>query len=84
MWKFGWIGKWAPMFDPINDSTDRNWKIWLVFTALAITLIASLIMVLRMTQMPLKSYAGRLPALTSEQRETAAGVHQVVESLAAE
>jgi hypothetical protein len=64
IWQFGWIGKWAQMFEPINDSANRNWKIWLVFTALVITLIASLIWVLRMTQMPLKFYAGQLPPLT--------------------
>ena len=72
------------MFDPINDSTDRRWHIWVVLTVLTVAMITSLTWVLRMTQMPLNSYTGQLPPLTSQQRVTAAGVRQVVESLAAE
>lgn len=59
------------MFEQDNDSTNRNWKMWIVLTVLAVALLVSMIWVLRMTRMPLKSYTGALPPLTSEQLETA-------------
>jgi len=54
------------MFEQVSASGVRNWKLWLVLAALAIALLASLIWALRMTRMPLKSYVGQLPLLTSE------------------
>jgi hypothetical protein len=48
---------------------------------LAFTLLASLTWVLRMTQMPLKSYTGQLPPLTAEQLETANHLSQHVKYL---
>jgi Zn-dependent M28 family amino/carboxypeptidase len=59
------------MFEQVSDSTSRNWKMWIVLSVLAVALLASLMWVLRMTRMPLKSYTGALPPLTSEQMETA-------------
>jgi len=69
------------MFEQASDSVSGNWKLWLALSALAFTLLASLIWVLRMTQLPLKTYAGRLSPLTSEQREIANHLSQHVKYL---
>lgn len=71
------------MFEQVSDPAGRHWKLWLVLAALAFTLLASLIWVLRMTRMPLKSYAGQLPPLTGEQLETANHLSQHVKYLSA-
>lgn len=59
------------MFEQVSASASRSWKMWLILAVLAVALVASLIWVLRMTRMPLKSYTAALPPLTSEQLETA-------------
>jgi hypothetical protein len=59
------------MFEQASASASRNWKMWIVLAVLAVALLASLIWVLRMTRMPLRSYTATLPPLTSEQLETA-------------
>ncbi len=59
------------MFEQVSDSASRSWKMWIVLAVLAVALLAILIWVLRMTRMPLKSYTGALPPLTSERLETA-------------
>ena len=69
------------MFEQASESAGRNWKLWLALTALAFALLASLIWVLRMTRMPLKSYAGQLPSPTSEQLEIANHLSQHVKYL---
>jgi len=69
------------MFEQVSASGVRNWKLWLVLAALAIALLASLIWALRMTRMPLKSYVGQLPPLTSEQLEIADHLSQHVKYL---
>jgi Zn-dependent M28 family amino/carboxypeptidase len=69
------------MFEQVSESVGRNWKLWLALAALAFTLLASLIWVLRMTRMPLKSYAGQLPSLTTEQLEIANHLSQHVKYL---
>ena len=70
------------MFDQINDRPRRNWHIWVVFAVLIITILASVIWVLRMTQMPLKSYRGPLPPLTHEESEMADHLSQHITYLA--
>jgi Zn-dependent M28 family amino/carboxypeptidase len=69
------------MFEHLSEATGRNWKLWLALAALAIALTACLIWVLRMTRMPLKSYAGQLPPLTREQLEIANHLSQHVKYL---
>ncbi|HEY2119774.1 MAG TPA: M28 family peptidase [Candidatus Acidoferrum sp.] len=69
------------MFEQVSDSADRNWKLWIVLAAIAFALLGSLVWVLRMTQMPLKSYRGELPALTKEYLETANRLSQHVKYL---
>ena len=69
------------MFEQVNESAGKSWKLWLVLAVLAFGLFASLIWVLRMTRMPEKSYNGQLPPLTNEQLETASHLSQYVKYL---
>jgi Zn-dependent M28 family amino/carboxypeptidase len=69
------------MFEQVSESAGRSWKLWLVLAVLAFALLASLIWVLRMTRMPLKSYSGQLPPLTNEQLESASHLSQHVKYL---
>jgi len=69
------------MFEQVNVSAGRSWKLWLVLAVLAFGLLACLIWVLRMTRMPLKSYTGQLPPLTSEQLGIANHLSQDVKYL---
>jgi len=55
--------------------------LWLVLAVLTFGLLASLLWVLRMTRMPLRSYAGQLPPVTNEQLETASRLSQHVKYL---
>jgi len=71
------------MFEQVSDAADRHWKLWLALATLAFALLASLIWVFRMTRMPLKSYTGQLPPLTSEELETANHLSQHVKYLSA-
>jgi Zn-dependent M28 family amino/carboxypeptidase len=57
------------MFESVSNRTGPNWTLRLVSAALIVSLVASLIWVLRMTQMPLKSYSGPLPPLSNAQSE---------------
>jgi len=50
------------MFEQVSESAGRSWKLWLVLAVLSFGLLASLIWVLRMTRMPLKSYSGSFPS----------------------
>jgi hypothetical protein len=54
------------MFESI-DAQGPNWKLRFVCAALALALVAGLGWLLRMTQMPLRSYKGPLPQLSPEQ-----------------
>jgi Zn-dependent M28 family amino/carboxypeptidase len=69
------------MFDQVNDSAGRIWRRRFVFAAPVVILLASLIWVSWMIQMPLKSYPGQLPPLTSEQLESANHLSQHVKYL---
>jgi len=66
------------MFEQVSASAGRNWKLWLILTALAIALLTSVIWLLQMTRMQLKSYSGQLPSLNSEQLEAANRLSQHV------
>jgi hypothetical protein len=69
------------MFEQVSESAGRSWKLWLVLAVLSFGLLASLIWVLRMTRMPLKSYSGQLPPLTNGQLETVSHLSQHVKYL---
>lgn len=57
------------MFESIDLSKRPNWKLRISSAAFALAVAAGTIWVLRMTQMPLRSYTGPLPPLSSEQIE---------------
>src|SRR5258706_9704833 len=57
------------MFESIDRTQGPNWKLRLLSASLVIALAAGAIWVIRMTQMPLRSYALPLPPLSSEQAE---------------
>jgi Zn-dependent M28 family amino/carboxypeptidase len=57
------------MLESISDHSGPNWKLRLVCTALVVALASGLIWILRMTQMPLKTYSGTLPLLSGPQLE---------------
>ncbi len=57
------------MFESVSNRTGPNWTVRLVSAALVVSLVAGLIWVLRMTQMPLRSYSGPLPPVSNAQSE---------------
>jgi hypothetical protein len=57
------------MFESIGSPNRPNWKLRFVCVALALALIWGVSWLLRMTQMPLRSYKGPLPPLSHEQLE---------------
>jgi hypothetical protein len=57
------------MFESIGTRSGPNWKLLLAAATLVFALFAGLVWILRMTQMPLKSYARPLPPLSSSQAE---------------
>jgi hypothetical protein len=59
------------MFELILDPTKPNWKLWVACTALVLFLVMGFVWIWRMTQMPLKSYKGRLEPLSKEESHLA-------------
>ena len=59
------------MFESFSAPTRPNWILRIAFGAVIVAFFAGLISLWRMTQMPLSSYAGQLPALTADQSEVA-------------
>lgn len=57
------------MFESPSDRSSPNWTLRLAFAALAIAVLAGLVWILRMTQMPLKSYSQPLPPMSSAESE---------------
>jgi hypothetical protein len=57
------------MFESVSDQRGPNWILRFVCAALVIALAAGLIWIVRMTQMPLRSYSGPLPSPSSAQSE---------------
>ena len=70
------------MFDQLSTTMDSKWVWGAVLVAPAGAVLALLIWLLYMTQMPLKSYAGPLDPLSPEQRETSINLSQHVRYLA--
>jgi Zn-dependent M28 family amino/carboxypeptidase len=59
------------MFESIGNRTGPNWKLRMAAAAFVLALFAGLAWLLRMTQMPLRSYAGPLRPLSTEQSKLA-------------
>jgi hypothetical protein len=59
------------MFESISAPTRPNWMLRIVFAAVAVAIAAGFVSLWRMTQMPLSSYKGPLPPLSSAQSELA-------------
>jgi hypothetical protein len=57
------------MFESISPPTGPNWKLRIVLATVAVTLAAGFVALWRMTQMPLRSYAGPPPPLSATQSE---------------
>jgi hypothetical protein len=57
------------MFESVSSRNGPNRKVRVFCAALVLALAAGLVWVLRMTQMPLKSYVGPLPPLSGAQNE---------------
>jgi peptidase M28-like protein len=57
------------MFESVDLASRPNWKLRVTCATIALLLIAALVWLLRMTQMPLRSYAGPLSPLTPEESE---------------
>ena len=58
------------MFEQVGESVGLNWKLWLVLATILVALLATLVWVLRMTHMPLKSFEGQFAPLSAEETET--------------
>jgi len=58
------------MFEQAADSAGPNWKFWLILAVILVALLSGLIWLLRMTQMPLKSFSGQFAPLSAEETET--------------
>jgi hypothetical protein len=57
------------MFESVDLTARPNWKLRIVLAVAALVIVAAVVWLLRMTGMPLKSYAGPLPPLTSQGSE---------------
>lgn len=57
------------MFESVDLAQRPNWKLRISLTAVVVLIIAIGIWLLRITQMPLTSYKGKLPPLSREQSE---------------
>src|SRR5215469_14329314 len=57
------------MFESVDLASRPNWKLRVTSATIVLVLAASLVWLLQMTQMPLRSYVGPLPPMTAEQSE---------------
>src|SRR5712664_253010 len=69
------------MFEHAGESAGPNWKLWLILTAILVALVGTLVWILRMTHMPLKSFTGQLASLSAEEAETSQRLSQHVRVL---
>lgn len=57
------------MFESVDLAVRPNWKLRVTLVAILLALVAGLVWLLRMTQMPLKSYSGPLSPLSHDQSQ---------------
>src|SRR5262252_1719793 len=69
------------MFEQVADSAGLNWKLWLLLATILVALLATLVWILRMTHMPLKSFKGQFAPLSAEETETSQRLSQHVQYL---
>jgi Peptidase family M28 len=69
------------MFEQAADSAGPNWKFWLILATVLVALLSILIWLLRMTQMPMKSFSGQLAPLSAEETETSKHISEHVNYL---
>jgi Zn-dependent M28 family amino/carboxypeptidase len=69
------------MFETISTPGRPNWMLRIACAAVIVALGAGAVSLWRMTQMPLRSYKGRLPALSQEQSDLASRLSQHVKYL---
>jgi hypothetical protein len=69
------------MFESIGSPTGPSWKLRIALALLIVLLVAGAISVWRMTQMPLRSFEGPLPALSDTQMELASRLTEHVRFL---
>lgn len=69
------------MFEQMGESTGPNWKLWLILATILVALLATLVWILRMTHMPLKSFTGQLSPLSAEETDTSQRLSQHVQYL---
>ena len=69
------------MFEQVGASAGPNWKFWLILATVLVALLLSVIWVLRMILMPLRSFTGELASLSAEQTETSKRLSEHVQYL---
>jgi len=57
------------MFESVDLASRPNWALRIALAVLVLGIVAAVVWLLRMTAMPLKSYAGPLPPLNSQESE---------------
>ena len=57
------------IFESISQSAGPNWKLRIVGGAVVLAPVVLLVLILRMTSMPLRSYSGPIPSLSAKQIE---------------
>ncbi len=71
------------MFESVTQPQGANWKLRILLVGIGVILAYAIVSLLRMIAMPLHSYAGPLPALTSEEVEMQKRLATHVEYLSA-
>jgi hypothetical protein len=66
------------MFESITTPPAPNWKLRIALAVLIVALVAVVVFLWRMTQMPLRSFRGPLPAFSTAQSELASRLGQYV------
>lgn len=77
------IGAGYLMFESIGTQTGPNWKLRIALAVGIVALGAVFVSLWRMTQMPLRSFKGPLPALSASQAELASRLADHVKHLSA-
>jgi Zn-dependent M28 family amino/carboxypeptidase len=65
----------------VGDSAGPNWKFWLILATVLVALLLTVIWILRMIHMPLRSFTGELGPLSTEDTEASKRLSQHVQYL---
>jgi hypothetical protein len=63
------VANTCPMFESVELASRPNWKLRFACAVVVVALVGGILWLLRMTQMPLRSFEGALPPLTRGQSE---------------